>query len=237
VWDGQPPIPIHTIYNGIDLEAFPFRQREPSEPRILYVGRLVEKKGIRHLVEACGFLREWNVPFQCEIIGSGPLESALRKLIEDSGLNESFKLHGSMPQTKLRQRYEEATLVALPCIIAADGDRDVLPNVLKEAMAVGAPIVTSRLGGIEELVAHEQSGLLVAPGDVTALATALRRGLGDPELRRRLALAGRKIVEERFDMRANFSRLKQLLAGQFEEPSGKITKEPANKAARYEPVS
>ena len=146
-------------------------------------------------------------------------------------------MHGSMPQSRLRQRYDEATVLALPCIIAADGDRDVLPNVLKEAMAVGVPIVTTRLGGIEELVSHEQSGLLVPPGDVLALATALRRILGDPELRRRLAFAGRKIIEERFDMRANFSRLKHLLAAQFEVPCAELTGEPANKAARYEPVS
>jgi len=104
-------------------------------------------------------------------------------------------------------------------------------------MAIGVPIVTSRLGGIEELVAHEQSGFLVPPADVLALATALRRVLGDPELRRRVAFAGRKIIEERFDMRANFSRLKQLLAAQFEVPSGELAAEPANKAARYEPVS
>ncbi|HMC26369.1 MAG TPA: glycosyltransferase [Verrucomicrobiae bacterium] len=237
VWDGEPPIPIETIYNGVDLEAFPLRQGEPAEPRILYVGRLVEKKGIRHLVGACGLLRKWNVPFRCEIIGSGPLESAVRKLIEDSGLKESFKMHGSMPQTRLREHYQDAAVLALPCIIAADGDRDVLPNVLKEAMAVGVPIVTTRLGGIEELVSHEQSGLLVPPSDEPALAAALRRVLGDPELRRRFALAGRKIVEERFDMHANFGRLKQLLAAQFEMPSGELAAEPANKAARYEPVS
>ena len=146
-------------------------------------------------------------------------------------------MHGSMPQSRLRQRYDEATVLALPCIIAADGDRDVLPNVLKEAMAVGVPIVTTRLGGIEELVSHEQSGLLVPPSDVPALAAALRRVLGDPELRRRFALAGRKIVEERFDMHANFGRLKQLLAAQFDVPCAEFAAEPAIKPVPYEPVS
>jgi len=236
-WEGQAPVPIYTVYNGIDLEEFPFRQNEPAEPRILYVGRLVEKKGVQDLIEACGLLRGWNVPFHCEIIGSGPLESGVKKLIAESGLNDFFTLSGSMRQSKVRERYARAAVLALPCVVAADGDRDVLPNVLKEAMAIGVPIVTTRLAGIEELVVNEESGLLVLPGDAAALAAALRRALTDASLRRRLALEGRKIVEERFDMRANFSQLKQLLVAQFDEVPGEVGSAPAKEAASYEPVS
>ncbi len=108
---------------------------------------------------------------------------------------------------------------ALPCVVAADGDRDILPNVLKEAMAVGVPVVTTRLAGIEELVAHEQSGLLVPPGDADALATALRRLLADAGLRRRLATRAREVIEERFDLRLNFARLRQELLNVLANPS------------------
>src|SRR3989442_5733978 len=142
-----------------------------------------------------------------------------------------------MPRIKIRERYADAAVLTLPCVIAADGDRDVLPNVLKEAMATAVPIVTTRLPGIEELVIHEQSGLLVPPGDASSLAASLRRALSDAALRRHLVLGGRKIVEERFDMGANFSQLKQLLVAQFDESHGEIGSEPAKEAASYEPVS
>ena len=116
-----------------------------------------------------------------------------------------------MAQQEVRAYYHKAMVVALPCVVAANGDRDLLPNVLKEAMAVGVPVVTTRLGGIEELVEHDVSGLLVAPGDAEALAKALRRLLADAPLRRRLAIQARKVIEGRFELRANFAPLRELL--------------------------
>src|SRR5206468_4846648 len=136
--------------------------------------------------------KDWSVPFQCEIVGAGPLHQALHDSIAAFGLQQTVRLRGQMPQSALRSHYVKAQVFALPCVVAADGDRDILPNVLKEAMAVGVPVVTTRLAGIEELVAHEQSGLLVPPGDADALATALRRLLADAGLRRRLATRARE---------------------------------------------
>ena len=108
--------------------------------------------------------------------------------------------------------------------MAANGDRDMLPNVLKEAMAVGVPVVTTRLEGIEELVTDEVSGLLVPAGDVESLAQALRRLLADTPLRRRLAAQARKVVEARFDLQVNFARLRDLLRDVRREP-GEVTEE------------
>ncbi len=125
---------------------------------------------------------------------------------------------GPLPQEVLRGHYERATVFALPCIEAADGDRDILPNVLKEAMAVGVPIVTTRLDGIEELVEDGVSGLLVAPGDVHALAEKLEVLLRDAPLAQRLADQGRKVIEERFDRRTNFAQLKILLDEAMQSP-------------------
>src|SRR5260370_40234785 len=100
---------------------------------------------------------------------------------------------------------------ALPCIQAADGDRDILPNVIKEALAAGVPVVTTQLDGIEELIEDNVSGLLVAPGDAQALAAKLELLLRDSQLRERLAAQGRRVIEERFDRRANVAILKRLL--------------------------
>ena len=105
-------------------------------------------------------------------------------------------------------------------MVAANGDRDILPNVLKEAMAMGVPVVTTRLGGIEELVAHEETGLLAPPGDIEALAKSLERLLADAELRRRLANQARRVIEERFNLQVNFTPLRQLLCEMIEERAG-----------------
>jgi len=106
---------------------------------------------------------------------------------------------------------------ALPCVVAANGDRDILPNVIKEAMAIGVPVVTTRLEGIEELVTHEETGLLTNPGDIEGLAKSIQRLLTEPELRRRLADQARQLIEKRFNLQANFARLRQLLGEMIEE--------------------
>jgi glycosyltransferase involved in cell wall biosynthesis len=215
---------IQAIYNGLDLKTFPRRTREPSEPVILSVGRLVEKKGFADLVRACQLLRQRGMKFTCELVGTGPLSDGLKEQIRKSGIGDGVvKLLGPLPQQVLREHYERAMAFALPCVEAADGDRDILPNVVKEAMAVGVPVVTSRLDGIEELIEHERSGLLIPAGDFGALANALERLLRDAALRARLSAAGRATVEERFDRRVNFSQLKELLSQAGRAPAIQTT--------------
>ncbi len=210
-FNGEAPPKIFTIYNGLDPCSFPPRRGEPAQPIILSVGRLVEKKGFQVLLEACRILRDRRVRFNSEIIGSGPLKDTLQHSIEGLGLEATVRLRGQMPQHELRAHYLKSMIFALPCIVAANGDRDMLPNVLKEAMALGVPVVTTRLAGIEELVGDEESGLLVPASDSHALAEALERLLDEPALRARLAARARAVVEERFDLQANFARLRELL--------------------------
>src|SRR5437660_8357421 len=164
---------------------------------LISVGRLVEKKGLHDLLVACRTLKDWGVRFTCEIIGSGPLKESLADSIIKLNLSHTVKLRGQMPQHEVRDHYLKAMVFALPCVVAANGDRDILPNVLKEAMAVGVPVVTTKLEGIEELVTHEETGLLTGPGDIEGLAKSLRRLLTDPELRRRLADQARRLIEQR----------------------------------------
>ena len=202
---------IHSVYNGLDLGNFPMRQNEPGEPVILSVGRLVAKKGFSDLVTACQLLKQRGVKFTCELVGTGLLSSQLEEQINGGGLGDRVKLIGPLPQHLLRERLERAMVFTLACIQAADGDRDILPNVIKEAMAVGVPVVTTSLDGIEELIEDGSSGLLTPPGDPVALAEKIEALLANAPLRLRLALQGRKVIEERFDRRTNFARLKTLL--------------------------
>ena len=202
---------VHVVYNGLDLELFRPRSAEPEQPLILGVGRLVEKKGFSDLLAACAILRQKGMKFSCEIVGTGVLSNRLKEEIRQTGLGDRVKLVGPLAQDVLWERYASASVFALPCVQAADGDRDILPNALKEAMAVGVPVITTRLEGIEELVSDGESGLLVGAGQPEALAAGLERLLKEPQLRLRLSAAARQVIEQRFDRRHNFANLKLLL--------------------------
>lgn len=214
------PDEVHTIYHGLDTDWFsPAPDLNlPPVPTVLSVGRFVEKKGFDHLVEACAVLRDAGVRFRCHIVGEhGPAHESIRALIAERGLQDHVMQIGPMPQDRLREVYRQATLFALPCQVMADGDRDGFPNVLAEAMAMGVPIVSTRISGIPEMVDDGVHGLLVEPRDPVALASAMQRVLTDPALRHRLSVAGRQRMCERFDSRITTLALRDLFVAQLRQ--------------------
>ncbi len=201
--DGKA-VRIQHAYHGINLERFgcaPCGGNQP--PVILAVARLVEKKGLEDLIHACAILRGRSRCFSCHIIGTGVLKAPLLRLIRRLGLDGTVTLEGALEQEAVIAWYRRATLMALPCLVARDGDRDGIPNVLIEAAACGIPIVTTPVSGIPELVADEESGLLVRPRDPAALANAIDRLLQSADLRERVRANARKTVEELFDLQRN----------------------------------
>lgn len=200
-------------YHGIDLNfyALPERKELPAVPEILSIGRLVPKKGFPALVEALGLLRERGYDFRCRIIGSGPLKEALRQQIDARSLAGQVELLAEMSQAELRRCYQRAGIFALACEVQEDGDRDGIPNVIVEAMAMGLAVVSTRISGIPECVAHGRSGLLVEERDTEAFANALAELLDDPEKMRACGRAGREIVEADFDAHRNIARIAALL--------------------------
>lgn len=203
---------IVRVYNGIDLERFRMRPPPPSEPfTILAVARLVEKKGLDVLVEACARLRDRGVPLRCWIVGKGALRTALQAQIRSLGLQGHVELLGAHTQDEVLARYAAAHVFALPCVVGADGNRDGLPVSLVEALACGLPVVTTSITGIPEVVQHEQNGLVVPDRDPEALADALERVLREPGLHARLAGCARRSVEDRFDLQRTTATLHRLL--------------------------
>ncbi len=200
---------IHLVRYGVDVERFAPMARRPqtSPPLILAVARLVEKKGFSFLVKACRILAEQGRDFRCLIIGSGPQEALLRKLIATNQLSDKVELVGRVFQERLKDYLNQATVFVLPCIVAADGDRDGIPNTLIEAMAMEIPVVSTAVSGIPELTQHGQTGLVVAPQDEVALATALAQLLDDEALRARLATAGRATVVAEYEAEKNAAAL------------------------------
>ena len=193
------------VYHGADLEQFAFGPCGIADPPlVLTVGRLVEKKGVDHLVAACGLLRDRGRRFQCRIIaGSRDRWDAVAGQIEILGLQGTVVLEGPLDQAEVGRWYRRATVFALPCLLASDGDRDGIPNVLVEAAATGVPIVSTAVSGVPELVQDGETGLIVPQRDPAALADAIERLLDSPKLRARLAARARSHVETFFDLRRN----------------------------------
>lgn len=195
---------FHVVRLGIDPDAIAFREpRADAAPlRILNVARMAPPKGHAVLLEALAAL---DVPFEATLVGDGPERPAIESLATRLGLDGRVRFTGALPADRTLELYREAHVFCLPSF--AEG----LPVVFMEAMAAGVPVVASRASGTPELVEDGVTGLLVEPGEPQQVAQALARLAADPELRRRLARAGRERVEADYDQRANVRRLRDLL--------------------------
>jgi glycosyltransferase involved in cell wall biosynthesis len=202
------------IYNGLDLDRFSRNGGARQDPPlVLAVGRLVEKKGFADLVRACGLLRRDGVRFRCRIVGKGELEGELRSLVQKLGLEDIVELGGPAGREELLALYPRASALVAPCLVGSDGNRDGLPTVLAEAMALGVPVVSTDVTGIPELVEDGRTGLLVPQHRPEALAASIQRILDDRAGAEQFVRAARKRVEREFDLRANVAELRSL----FEE--------------------
>jgi colanic acid/amylovoran biosynthesis glycosyltransferase len=202
---------IHRIYNGLNLAEFGRATFSTDPPLIVAIGRLIAKKGFANLIRACALLVERGRSFRCEIFGEGPLETQLRAQIEDLGLRERIQLPGPKPQHELRARFATANVFVLPSVPEADGGMDNLPTVIMEAMATGLPVVSTRIGGIPEMVVENETGFLVHPEDAVALAGAIEKVINDPSLGQRLGQAGYERAQKLFSIEKNVRELCALL--------------------------
>lgn len=201
------------IYHGVNLDDFhasPNSDSNQKYPLILSVGRLVEKKGFQDLLQALLLVKQRGEHFQCDIYGEGPLCQSLQKWIEEHDMTDEVRLMGERTQQELISVFQHATLFVLTPIQTEDRDRDGIPNVLLEAMAVGLPVITTAVAGIPELVDHNENGLLYQPHDVEGISSGIIAFLGDTEKRQRFGAAASKKVKEQFDLALAAQQLKTL---------------------------
>lgn len=202
---------IHRVYNGLNLAEFGRANFSSDPPLIVAIGRLIVKKGFANLIRACALLVERGRLFQCEIFGEGPLENQLLGQIEESGLKELIQLPGPKPQHQLRERLAAANVFVLPSVPEAEGGMDNLPTVIMEAMATGLPVVSTRIGGIPEMVIDNETGFLVRPDDPVLLADAIEKVINDRSLGQKLGQAGHGRAQTLFSIEKNVRDLCALI--------------------------
>jgi glycosyltransferase involved in cell wall biosynthesis len=212
------PARVHLSYHGLDMSRFapfavsrpPRDGSDPADPvQVLSVGRAVEKKGYDVLLRALALLPA-GLAWRFEHIGGGDVLPKLKALAEELGLSGRIAWKGAMAQEEVLEHYRGSDLFALACRIAADGDRDGLPNVLVEASSQRLACVSTNVSGVPELIADDVNGLVVPSEDPAALAAALERLIRDPSLRQRLGDAAERRVREKFDYRSSISTLTRL---------------------------
>jgi len=198
---GISPQKISTHYIGVDVSRIrpgcvPIPQRRQ---RLLFVGRLVEKKGCEYLLRAAQIVKSHMPGLELVIVGDGPLRSGLERLSDELDIGASFM--GALSPADVKGELDRAQLLCLPSIHAQNGDAEGFGLVLLEAQAAGVPVISSARGGAEEGIAHGITGFQVEEGRIGALADRISEILTNPVKAAAMGKAGRDFVSSRFDIR------------------------------------
>ncbi len=197
---------VHVCHHGLDLKEFPFTTEGRPGNVVMAVGRLAAHKGFDYLLQSAAILKRRRVDVVVDLVGDGPERRNLEKLAADLGISERVRFRGWVKSDEARRAMSEPTVLVHP----SDGLGDGLPNVVREAMALGTPVIASNVAGIPDAL-NQGCGVLVPPKNPDALADAIEMLLNDAEARTQIATKARRRVEERYDLWRNGERLASLL--------------------------
>jgi glycosyltransferase involved in cell wall biosynthesis len=217
--DGDASL-VHRIYHGIDIDLFsgnPAVVKNNDEYHILTVARIIAKKGLPTVLHAIRRLCDSGYRIRHTLIGDGDQRAKILALIRKLALENTTRWLGTQPHETVLDYYRKADLFVLGCEVAPDGDRDGIPNVLLESMAMGVPVVATTVSAIPELVEDGSSGLLVPPGDPEKLAAAMERMLTSMSLRQQVIEKGRNRVIQYFDNKKLIKDLATVFRQQIPE--------------------
>jgi glycosyltransferase involved in cell wall biosynthesis len=210
---GAPPGRVHYNPCGVDCDSFGGADPSAVPPQVLAVGRFVEKKGPRLTLEAFGEALRECPPARLRMIGDGPLLEECRSLSRALSIDRAVTFLGRQPHHVVAEEMRRARLFAQHSMEAASGDSEGTPVSVLEAGASGLPVVSTRHGGIPDVVTDGETGLLVGEGDVAGMARRMLRLLRDPALAARLGGAARLRVERHFSAGRSHERLWSILQG------------------------
>ncbi|MGD2215122.1 MAG: glycosyltransferase [Gemmatimonadales bacterium] len=203
-----PPEKVVVHHVGIDVDRFSPDPDLPRQPRVLFVGRLVAKKGLEYLIRAMARIQDRHPDAELVVAGDGPLRGDLERLAA-SQLRKYIYL-GRQTPAQVRSLMSSAQVSCVPSVVAPSGDAEGLPLVVLEAMAMGLPVVSFAPGGVTDAIQDGVTGFLARERDEDELAAHLGRALGDPELCRRMGYAGRARVLEHFDLKKQTAYLEGI---------------------------
>ncbi|HSX40475.1 MAG TPA: glycosyltransferase family 4 protein [Candidatus Saccharimonadales bacterium] len=207
-------------YSGVSAQIIPFSctfaaqkgnlyQSQVGKKEILYVGRLIERKGVMYLLDAFEIVQK-TTQVTLHIVGEGTYYDRLKNEIKKRHLEKKVFLYGRISEQELKKRYVAASVFVLPAITDRWGETEGLGVVLLEAMNFGKPVVASRVGGITDIVEDNVNGLLVTQKDTNSLAKAIKKILENEALRKKLTTNARKTLEEKFSWKAIIDATEKL---------------------------
>ena len=209
---GCPAHKIKIMYSGIDMNKFKFSRRSlrKKRVRIISVGRLHKKKGMEYLIKAFRKVHKSHPSTKLVIIGSGDERLRLKRMVKKYRLKRHVQFKGNLPHRKVAKELRKADIFCLPSVTAKNGNQEGIPNAIKEAMATGLPVVSTRHGGIPELVTNGKEGFLVPERSVKQLSKKLNHLITHPQLRIKMGKKGRKKVERFFNSKKQVRILEAL---------------------------
>ena len=211
--------PIHCIYHGIDLELFsPATDHTECAPpyKLLTVARITEKKGLPTLYRALRILKDKNFQFSHTLIGDGDDKEKILQLITELELDNCCHCLGTRTHKEVLKQFEESDLFVLACEIAANGDRDGIPNVLVESLAMGVPGLSTTVSAIPEILLHNESGITVAPSEPETMAQHIEIILTNRDLREKIIQGGTEHTRKHFDNRELVAKMGELFRKQLD---------------------
>ncbi|WP_141994385.1 glycosyltransferase, partial [Bacillus sp. B4EP4a] len=210
---GIPDEKIHVLYGGIETDLFaystPILPKE-GEIRVLSVGRLVDKKGFVTLINAFKRIYSQYPRARLHIIGTGEDEEKIKSVITEFNLKDVVILRGAMDSKQVSNELKKAHIFCLASQTAKTGDIEGIPNVLKEAMASGLPVVSTQHAGIPELIEHQRTGYLAPEKNDIELAKGIQFFLDHPEIWNAYTERARKVIEEKFDVNKQIMEQERL---------------------------
>lgn len=210
---------IQVLRSGLNVDAIAQRLPRPltTPLNLLSVGRLVEKKGLIYGLGAVAALLAQGIAVRYRIAGEGPLRDELMAAAQDLGVAEAVEMPGVCAHDRVIGLMQEADIFLAPSVTAADGDQEGIPNVVKEAMLMGLPVISTRHSGIPELIEHGREGVLVAEKDSAALVEAVKQlgAMSAADLAAMCERARAKVVRDYDEGRLNdeLERIYSTLAG------------------------